>query len=184
MLTFVAEAQRRRECDRLWRLPEWGVSVQLGLRFSGDVHVPWRQHRAGRDQRCTHRVRGRSGRRRLRLDSRSSAPRFHPMACSSSGSTPAATGQYGGDFYWDGGSSQITPGETSLWVGPLAIKLLRFPARVRQTSVFRARRARATSQSARSCSGCTRRSAHRCQRLGPLAGQRLGPRHLAARLLG
>ena len=43
-----------------------------------------------------------------------------PMALSSSGSTHGKYGQYGGDFYWDGGSSQITPGETSLWLGPMA----------------------------------------------------------------
>ena len=43
-----------------------------------------------------------------------------PQALLSVGVNVGSTGQYGGDFYWEGGSSNIAPGETSLWVGPLA----------------------------------------------------------------
>ena len=35
-------------------------------------------------------------------------------------------GQYGGEFYWDGGSSQIASGETSVWLGPLATNYFGF----------------------------------------------------------
>jgi hypothetical protein len=43
-----------------------------------------------------------------------------PAELYSLGVNVGSSGQYGGDFYWQGGSSNITPGETSLWVGPLA----------------------------------------------------------------
>ena len=43
-----------------------------------------------------------------------------PGGLSSLGVNAGSYGQYGGEFYWDGGSSQITSGETSLWLGPMA----------------------------------------------------------------
>ena len=43
-----------------------------------------------------------------------------PGGLGSLGVNAGAYGQYGGEFYWDGGSSQITSGETSVWLGPMA----------------------------------------------------------------
>jgi hypothetical protein len=49
-----------------------------------------------------------------------------PGGLSSLGVNDGTYGQYGGDFYWAGGSSLITPGESSLWVGPLATSYFGF----------------------------------------------------------
>ena len=49
-----------------------------------------------------------------------------PNGLSSYGVNAGNNGQYGGDFYWAGGSSLITPSETSLWVGPLATNYFGF----------------------------------------------------------
>ena len=49
-----------------------------------------------------------------------------PGALSSIGVNIGSAGQYGGDFYWQGGSQNITANETSLWVGPLATNYFGF----------------------------------------------------------
>lgn len=43
-----------------------------------------------------------------------------PGGLGSLGVNAGSDGQYGGDFYWSGGSSQIASGETSVWLGPMA----------------------------------------------------------------
>ena len=153
---------RRRECYRLRRLPERRVSVQLGVLVSRRLPRVLAAPSGWTRPRCIRRVRARFGRRLLRLGSRSSGPRFPPEASSSArGQRTASYGQYGGDFYWNGGSSQIASSETSRLARSDGLELLRVPARMRQARVFRARRPRSASPRRRSCSGCTRRSAHR-----------------------
>jgi hypothetical protein len=43
-----------------------------------------------------------------------------PPDLNSVGVNEGKDGQYGGDFYWNGGSSAITPDESSVWLGPMA----------------------------------------------------------------
>lgn len=43
-----------------------------------------------------------------------------PPGFSSIGVNEGTDGQYGGDFYWNGGSSEITPDESEVWLGPMA----------------------------------------------------------------
>ena len=110
----------------MWLLPEWCVSSSARRTLFRRPPRALAAASSWTRPRCTHRVRGRSGRRPHRQGSRSSVPRFHPMALVRSGSTQATSGQYGGDFYWNGGSSQITPSETSVWLGPLATNYFGF----------------------------------------------------------